>query len=123
MQSRLTLNDLKFEISLGVYTHEKLIKQVVSINLVIKYQKVPAGCWSDKVCDVVCYDKLISYLRLKSTEKHFELIEHFTWFLFKEMAKYLDLNAHISIEVLKDPKIAGLESAGFMLEGEMQCQP
>jgi dihydroneopterin aldolase len=122
MQSRLTLNELKFEISLGVYSHEKLIKQIVNVNVAINYQDMPKGCWSDKVEDVLCYDKLITYLRLKATEKHFELIENFAWFLFKEIAKYSNINANISIEVLKDPKIEGLGSAGFILEGEIQCK-
>ena len=122
MKARLSLNQLKFEMFLGVYAHEKKVKQSLLVNISLDLLKVPKGCFSDNLEGTICYDKLIAYLRERVQIKHFDLIEHFAWFLFKSISEYIQMPADISVEVLKNPHIEGLSSASFILKGSSKCQ-
>lgn len=123
MKSILSLNELAFDVSIGVYDHEKVNKQRLFVNIEIELMSLPKGCQSDDVVDVICYDHLIAHLRKKAQLKHFELIEHFAWILFNAIAEYLQETVVLTVAVLKDPKIPGLKNATFSLSGKSECKP
>ena len=115
MKSQLALNQLKFNLSLGVYDYEKKNKQKVIVNLKLVFSDIPRGCKSDKIKEVVCYDHLIKHLKQQINDKHFELIENFSWFLAEKISSFIEFPANVSVEVIKKPKIKGLKSASFSL--------
>lgn len=123
MKSILSLNELAFDVSVGVYDHEKLSKQQLFVNIDIELMGMPRGCQSDDVSDVICYDHLIAHLRKQAESKHYELIEHFAWMLFNAIAEYLQETVVLTVAVLKDPKIPGLKNATFTLSGKSECKP
>lgn len=80
--SQLALRGIRLGLSIGCYDFEKLAPQDIEIDLWIRDEKLPLGCKSDQLADTLCYDQLVQEIRKLATEKHFELLEHFTYTLY-----------------------------------------
>lgn len=115
--SKLTIHHLQQKIRIGVTAKEQAIKQRILITLTIEFHALPKACKNDALAETICYDTLINKINLFCQKSKCKLIEHFAFSLFQLIIKLIGSQNKIHLTVTKFPKIAGLESASFELEG------
>ena len=118
MQAELKLNQLKSTVSVGVYAHEQVITQMLSTDIIIRFEQLPEGCHSDELGGTICYDTLIQKVQQVAASRHFNLIEHFAAVVLQTVTDSLgDYQATVQVAVTKDPGLDGLLNATFSIEG------
>lgn len=100
-QAKLELKSLQIPVSLGVFPKEKQEKQVIKIDLKLKFSSLPEACTNDQLSDTVCYDQLSRQLIALCGQKHFELIEHLGYALYCEVKKNIPKGMQAQIRVSK----------------------
>ena len=74
----LIINDLKVNVSIGIYPQEKIGLQEVLVTLTLKMDLEKAKI-SDAIEDTLDYDKVVGCILDISQQKHYHLIEHFAF--------------------------------------------
>jgi dihydroneopterin aldolase len=105
---KLTINGFELAVLLGWPDAERQQAQTVRIDLTIQFKSPPPACASDQLQDTFCYDKLLTHLRDKISDREFHLIEHLTAEIHHILKPLLPADAQLSISVLKFPAINGL---------------
>ncbi|MTJ79948.1 MAG: dihydroneopterin aldolase [Telmatospirillum sp.] len=69
------VHDLTLTASIGVYTHEKVEKQRVRINLDLSVREDETPVREDDLASVVCYERVVSGVRRLVDSGHVNLVE------------------------------------------------
>ncbi len=72
----IKIEKLECDVSLGVYSAEKLAKQKVSFNIIVQCEYRLEDIKLDDISFVVDYDKLAAITRDICSSRHFNLIEN-----------------------------------------------
>lgn len=93
---------LRLWASLGCSREEQANPQPVDIDIRIRFPQEPAGCRSDRLQDVVCYQTLTEWIVESMKNRSFHLIEFLAAHIFKVMAMEPNLSgAVVEIAVAK----------------------
>lgn len=103
LRTSLELQDLRFKILIGCNDEEKILQQEIQVYIKIFFSKEPIGCQSDDINDTVCYDQVASTIRDICNLKHYHLIEHLGWRIYKEIKKKYPFKITIKINKLNPP--------------------
>ncbi len=109
----LTINQLELELYLGWPNEERLRKQTVMLDLVIKFPFTPKACESDHLGDTVCYRQLIEKLRETLSDQKFHLIEFVTHEVHRIIKTLVPPATTVSVSLTKRPEIENLGSVTF----------
>ena len=71
---KVFINDLIIEMSAGIYSHEKIQKQRVIINITLDVES-NSGKELASIDDVVSYEDIINEVTKLAMQKHYELLE------------------------------------------------
>ena len=107
-RSKLTINGFELAVLLGWPEAERQQAQTVRIDLAIEYETPPTACMTDQLQDTFCYDKLLTHLRDKISDREFHLIEHLTVVIHSIIKPLLPADSQLTVSVLKFPAISGL---------------
>lgn len=97
----LFIPGIRLLLTLGCTDEEKAQKQPVDIDIKITFSKEPAGCRSDQLSDVCCYDTIVKKLAQSLERESFNLIEYLAARAFDIIGKMLQQEATIEITVAK----------------------
>lgn len=107
-RSTLTLNGLQLFVFLGIYPEEKIKPQRVSIDIKIRFPKLPKACLTDQLIDTYCYHQLVDFLKKNTEKRRFQLIEHLASELQALLKGYFQEKPKISLRLTKKPPIPDL---------------
>jgi FolB domain-containing protein len=113
LKSSLVLNDLKLNLYLGVTAKERQKKQPVLITIKIDFAKLPRGCKTNKIDDVVCYDDLARKIKQFCKGKKFILIENLCFELFHLVEKNIPRDGMLCLSVTKLKPMKDLKQSVF----------
>lgn len=71
---RIFVRDLVLSARIGVHRHEKKREQRIRLNLDLAVSESPSPS-SDRLSDVVCYEKIVNRVRALIAEGHVNLVE------------------------------------------------
>lgn len=108
IKTTLALHDLEVPVELGYSVEERSRKQIVLVNLEIKFKQPPKACISDEIQATINYDPLINNIRTNIASKQFHLLEHLTYEIYQIIKSIVIDQANISVSVTKQPIIQGL---------------
>jgi dihydroneopterin aldolase len=69
------VHDLTIQASIGVYSHEKLDKQRIRINLDLAVREGDSSRMGDELSNVVCYEEVVTSIRALIDAGHVNLVE------------------------------------------------
>jgi dihydroneopterin aldolase len=69
------VHDLTIQASIGVYSHEKLDKQRIRINLDLAVREGDSSRMDDELSNVVCYEEVVTSIRALIDAGHVNLVE------------------------------------------------
>ncbi|HLN24034.1 MAG TPA: dihydroneopterin aldolase [Patescibacteria group bacterium] len=69
------VHNLELNASIGVYSHEKIDKQRIRINLDLAVHEVDIAGIGDDLANVVCYEQVVSSIRAMVDAGHVNLVE------------------------------------------------
>jgi len=69
------VHDLTLMASIGVYSHEKLDKQRIRINLDLAVREGEVQGMGDELANVVCYEQVVNSIRALIEAGHVNLVE------------------------------------------------
>jgi dihydroneopterin aldolase len=69
------VHNLELSASIGVYSHEKVEKQRIRINLDLAVHEVDIEGIGDDLANVVCYEQVVSSIRAMVDAGHVNLVE------------------------------------------------
>jgi dihydroneopterin aldolase len=105
--SRIFLRDLRVDMLLGIYDHEKSNSQPVVINVEADVDLPELGWQSDEHEHVVCYEKLSNMIKEIASSGHFNLVET----LAERIAQDAMNNPMISAVKIRIEKVAVFKDA------------
>ena len=108
------LNDFIIQASIGVYKHEKEIRQPLRINIIAKV-KNPKNINDDNLQSVVCYNQISKKIKKIIKSGHTILLEKLAEKIFQECFKNKRIET-MKIRLEKLDAIQGAESAGIEVE-------
>jgi 7,8-dihydroneopterin aldolase/epimerase/oxygenase len=112
-KSSLFINAVELEVFLGWPNEERMRRQVISVDMELRFPSVPQACTSDNLKDTVCYRDLIEKLRAEVAVKKYHLIEHLTVEVYNIVKSLLPQQTTLSVSLNKHPQIQGLGSVTF----------
>ncbi|MEQ1723807.1 MAG: dihydroneopterin aldolase [Pseudobdellovibrio sp.] len=104
MKQKMLIQDYEVWVNLGCSTEEQKHAQPVHFNLEINFDSPVLGCKTDNLNDAIDYVKVTSILKMISTEKPFQLVEHLNYQAFSGVIEYLkakELKGEIKLSVKK----------------------
>lgn len=114
--SELLIQNWCLDIKVGALAGEREAAQPVSIDIALRFAKLPAACMSDKLEETVCYDRLLSQLRADLTGREYCLIEHLAHSVVSKLHQLVGTDCLARVKVTKlSPPVAGLAAAGFVI--------
>ena len=75
----LAVNKLRMNLYIGCDPRERAFRQPIDIDITFILSKLPRGCFTDQLSDVICYRDLILLLQKQCYDKEFNLIEHLAY--------------------------------------------
>ena len=100
----MIIQDFEVGVRLGCDQEEQKHTQPVQFNLEINFENLVLGSQTDNLEDTIDYVKITSILKMISTEKSFNLIEHLNYQVFSGVAEYLksrNIKAEVKLSVKK----------------------
>lgn len=104
MKQMMKIQDFEVEVRLGCDQEEQKHTQPVHFNLEINFENLILGSQTDNLDDTIDYVKIMSILKMISTEKAFNLIEHLNYQVFSGVVEYLksrNIKAEVKLSVKK----------------------
>lgn len=104
MNQVMKIQDFEVWVHLGCTEEEKKFAQPVHFNLKINFENAVLGCQTDKLEDALDYVKLTTIIKMISTEKSFNLVEHLNYQAFAGVTEYLkskNIKAEVKLSVKK----------------------
>lgn len=114
----LSLRGLKLSVSLGWSAEERLQKQNVMLDIMVRFQEPPKACETDQLNDTSCYAELISILKQYIAEKKFKLIEHLSKDLYDTVKSLLPTTSLVTLRITKQPSIPDLSQGVAFCYGD-----
>jgi len=94
----IKIKNLRLYTYIGIYQHEKLIKQELCLNLIITTNNTNA-CISDNIADTIDYGKIYNIIKDFSQNHKCELLEKFAYDLLKLiMSDKKIVKCHLEVE-------------------------
>ena len=112
-EMRIFIRDLKLDMIIGIYDHEKLKPQEIVLNLEAVVAE-PDDWRKDELADRVCYEEIVNSIRSRAAQNHFGLLESFAHELAEALLKDERILS-ISISLEKTFAISGTRSVGVEL--------
>ena len=110
MATLLAFDRALFTVRLGCYSEERLKPQEVELDLRIWFETTPAGCRSDRLKDVVCYEELTTAVENALADRSFHLIERLAAVVYDVLHPLVPADARLWIRVKKmRPPVAALQ--------------
>jgi len=104
------ISELKVQTKLGVPEWERMVPQIVILDIEICYDLAPAGK-SDAITDTIDYSVVVALIRETLTEHSFQLVEalaeHLCQLILKEFSAL-----SVKIKVAKPAILPGLKTLG-----------
>ena len=118
--SILKLTNIEIPVFLGVYDYEQKNKQIIRIDLCIKFFNTPKGCYTDCLEDVICYASIIDLLERIIQNRRYKLIENLAFSLANKLLAWLNQPVEITLIIHKKKP---LEQVGYSsFEVKLQWQ-
>lgn len=108
MASLLVLSKLELSLHLGWLDEERLQKQVVFIDISIRFAKSPLACSTDQLSDTYCYAALVEVIKKQTENRSFRLVEYLAQEIYQIIKNQVGQNNAILIAITKQPAIANL---------------
>lgn len=106
--SSITLHKLKLNVHLGWPDTERASAQIITVEVMIQFPSLLAGCLSDQLTDTYCYDQLTSLIKETASKKAYRLVEHLGHEIYQAIKRYVKDTAKIKIIISKHPAIVDL---------------
>ena len=107
--SALRVKSFQVSVFIGINPGEQDRPQTILLDMHIQFAEPPQACVSDQIQDTYCYDQLLTIIRNHLRDKKFQLIEHFTFFLYRLLKDYFPAHTKVMLGVTKQPPITGLQ--------------
>lgn len=108
ISSSIVLNGLELNVNIGWPEAERIPKQIVVVDIYIRFAEPPHACKTDRLSDTYCYDTLTTSIKKMIDGYEFRLIEHLSYELYHIVKKTLSEENRVFIRVTKKPHIEGL---------------
>lgn len=119
IKSRLLIRGVELCVFLGWPEEERVEGQVVLLDMEIILPTPPSACLTDELQDTFCYADIIAALHEKLQRRVFKLIEHLCYEIYQLVKPSLPVEAKLSVQLTKHPKIQGLTGGvSFSYEDE-----
>jgi|SRR5579883_3159809 len=99
--AQLAVEGIVHEMLIGCREQDKVEKQPVEIDVGIFFTKTPDACTNDNLTDTACSTVCIEVVRKVALKKHFFLLEHLAYEIYKALTKALPDYPHIVVKVRK----------------------
>jgi len=113
--SSLKLKTINIPVSLGCWPEEKKAKTNVAVDLTLKYEELPKACYTDCLADTICYDKLAKDIVSFCAHKHFDLIEHLGYEMYRFVKAQLLTSVQIKLCLCKPLKESDVKQSRFIV--------
>ena len=118
--SSLTLKRLELAVTLGWPDAERRQKQLIYLDIHLRFLEKPKACESDQLADTICYNHLTEQLFTQLADKKFHLLEHLIQSLYEMIRSHLPQTVQLALRVTKYPDIPGLKEGVAFHYGEME---
>lgn len=112
------ISELKVQTKLGVPEWERMVPQIIILDIEIGYDLTPAGK-SDAIADTLDYGAVVKCIRDTLNEHSFQLVEalaeHVCQLILKEFGAL-----SVKVKVAKPGILAGLKALGVEIERQGQ---
>ena len=108
--SRIFIRDLRVDMLIGVYDHEKTATQPVTVNIEADFN-APQNWRGDTYDNAVCYDTITQAVRKMATSGHVNLVETFAEYIADFCLQDKRVTA-VTVRVEKTAVFADAQSAG-----------
>lgn len=105
-RSALSISGVECHVHIGWPEHERFQRQIITVDMHLKFATHPAAVYTDDLQDTVCYATLIQRLHQFLRGKHFRLIEHFTQAIHAEIKTLVPDQTKVRIYAMKRPPIS-----------------
>lgn len=117
--SQLSIEELSYQVSLGVSEQERSKPQDVFISVTLRFPTLPMACESDLLKNTVCYSDIEKKMAALCESKSFSTIENLAFLCLKQVETLCSAGTHLTLKVHKINPPLGRKSKGatFTLEG------
>jgi 7,8-dihydroneopterin aldolase/epimerase/oxygenase len=116
--SKLQLNHIELTLHLGWPSEERLQKQTILVDILLKFTEPPAACITDQLNDTYCYHSLIETIVKQTESREFRLIEHAAASIYQLVKAELPEVQHIRVVVHKNLAAVGLSGKAAFEYGD-----
>lgn len=118
-----TLSHLVFnfdvEAHFGWGEAERELKQLIAVEIKIKFAAEPKACLTDNLQETYCYDGLIKAIHHHIDQGEFRLLEHLTYIVYQIVKKTINNAGAVSVSISKKfPILNTIGSAVFFYGDE-----
>ena len=110
------IKNLALDIIIGIYPHERVATQPITLNLEMQWDNRPSA-EKDDISLTLDYEKVSNYIKEFAAHSAFRLVETFTEILAKKLILEFNIPA-LSIELNKLTAIAGTDAVGVKIYRE-----
>lgn len=107
------IKNLKLEVIIGIYPHERTNIQPITLNLAMEWDNRPAAK-NDDIALTLDYEKVSNYIKSFAKNSAFLLVETFTEQLAKELIEHFKIPA-LEIELNKLTAISDTDAVGVKI--------
>jgi dihydroneopterin aldolase len=108
------ISELKVQTKLGVPEWERMVAQIIILDIEISYDLAKAGK-SDVIADTIDYGVVVGRIRETLNEHSFQLVEALAEHICQLILKEFDALS-VKIKVAKPAILPGLKSLGVVIE-------
>lgn len=94
----LSLTDLELSIHLGWPDEERVDRQLIWLDLQLRFTQKPAACDNDELNNTVCYDQLASTITQQCQAKTYKLIEHLAQDIYAIAKSYTQADCALTVK-------------------------
>jgi FolB domain-containing protein len=118
--SVLRLNHIELNLHLGWSEQERAQKQLVFMDIILKFLDPPKACKTDELKDTHCYYSLIKNIQKSTESREFNLIEHATAFIYQSLKTTLSETTYIHVIIHKNLSAVGLSGEAVFEYGDLK---
>lgn len=112
------IKNLKLDVIIGIYDHERITTQPISLTLEMEWDNRQAGL-TDELTYALDYEKITNYITTFAKQSEFFLVERFTEVLAEKLLQNFSITA-LTLEMSKLTAIANTEAVGVRIYRERQ---
>lgn len=115
MQAQLILQQYKLNVNLGWTDDERQTKQIVYLDIKIKFSEIPVATKTDELAETICYHKLTQSIEKFCANKTFKLIEYLAHELLVFLRNKISVKTKLALRIVKPNPCPNLAASVFTL--------